>query len=448
MKKIFRKLMIAGGVFLVLVFLLVAVTTQLFPVEKVSRRVEAELEKATGAEVSIGSAGIHWWPKFGVDLTDFRIIGTGEDLTRANGSVNEIGKYSARLDRFLVQVPVLPLLKKEILVDATQIKGLNLEMEFREEPYVLEGADLYVKDLQISVEAASEAGQTQSGSPENKPVGEMIPEDLILTFQGEVKKLTAKGLPLEDIQFNGDLDTRVLTIEDIVASVGTGRLMGNLEIDYERDPAGVLEFDFEAQKVPAGALLQPWAAALGEKLETDLDGKVSGVCTLGDKDVVNRTLNLGGQLGSGAGTLWARQWLEEVAPYLGDRQDLQDIRFRSLTHHLRVENGKYLVEKLEIDGLETVWQGKGFVGLDGTMDLDVKVKLPAGFTPDLGQWSFLADTLRDQDGRVNLDIHLSGMAAKPEVGLNLGSLQDAAKSDAGEAVKKGLGGLLDKWKNR
>ncbi len=447
MKKLWRILLISGGVFFSLLILIVLAATVFLPADQIRHRVEAELVKATGAEVTIEDAGISWWPQLGVTLKDITIQGKGSDLARITGSANEVGHYAATLQRFMVMVEVQPLLKKEVVVDAVRILGLDLEMDLKGEPLKVTGADLAVKDLKISMDAAQEAGKPPAGAGK-RPVGELIPEELVLAFEGSSHGLTVRKMPLVDVKFHGDLDARILTLENISASLGTGLLEGNLEIDYERNPHGFLDFEAQATAVPAKALLQPWAPALGEKLETDLGGTVRGSCLLGEQEVVHRTLSLHGEMSSAEGILWAREWLGEIAPYLGQRQDLMDIHFNSLSHSLRIDKGRYMVDELFIVGAETHWQSQGSLGLDGTIDLGVNVKLPKGFTPDLGKWSFLADTLRDADGRINLDLSLSGMAAKPQVGINLGSLQDAAKSDAGEAVKKGLGGLLDKWKNR
>jgi hypothetical protein len=446
-KKLLRKSLIVSGMILALVLLIGLAINFFLPTDQISRRMEVELVKATGAEVTIKSAGVQWWPRLGVTLKDCEIRGDGLALAKASGSANELGDYSATLQRFVVQVALGPLLHKEVLVDAIRLKGLDLEAVHKGEFYRLAGADLMVNDLKISMEAAQEAGNSQTGGAK-RPVGELIPEDLVLAFEGHAESLTARQLPLMDVKFHGDLDARLLTIESITASLGEGRLESSLEVDYERDPRGFLDFEALAHGVSAGILLVPWAPDLAKNLEADLNGTVRGNCLLGEQEVIHRTLTLNGKLGSGPGMLWARDWLGDIAPYLGQRQDLMDIQFNSLSHTLRLEKGHYMVENLEIEGVDTHWQGTGSLGLNGTIDMGVKVKLPVGFTPELGQWSFLADTLRDQDGRINLDLSLSGKAAKPQVGINLGSFQDAAGSDAGEAVKKGLGGLLDKWKNR
>jgi len=48
MKKILRKILIAGGVLLSVLLLLILAVTVFLPTDKISHQVEVELEKATG----------------------------------------------------------------------------------------------------------------------------------------------------------------------------------------------------------------------------------------------------------------------------------------------------------------------------------------------------------------------------------------------------------------
>lgn len=253
---------------------------------------------------------------------------------------------------------------------------------------------------------------------------------------------------MKDIRFHGGLDTRLVTVPEMVARVGDGRLEGHMEIDYERDPRGIMDFEARAEAVPAAELLAPWAPVLAQRLDTDLNAEVRGTLVLGNRHTVTNSLVMNGGFESGEGVLRAADWLGEVRPYLGSRQDLVNVRFSGLDHGLRVENGRYVVENLTIQGLDTDWEGSGSIGLDGSLDLDVTVLLPAGFTPKLGQWSFLADALRDENGRVKLDLRVGGNGSKPQVAMNFGSLGQAGQPGGGEALKKGLGGLLDKLRSR
>ena len=64
--------------------------------------------------------------------------------------------------------------------------------------------------------------------------------------------------------------------------------------------------------------------------------------------------------------------------------------------------------------------------------MNLKVRLPAGYTPDLGDLSAVADALRDRTGRIALDFSLTGETRSPAVGLNV----DPAALMKSDAVKK------------
>lgn len=442
MKKLLRIGLRAGAVVLVLLVLLMIGLALFLPVDRMAQRLETEIEKATGAEVAIGDAGLSWWPRLGVSLDDVTFQGSGTELARATGAANEIGTFSGRAGQLLIRIPLGPLLSRRLEVEAASLQSVDLKLEHRDTPLELAGGQVEVTDLRLDLENLPAEAATGTAP------GDRIPESLSLAFRGRADSFSQKGLTLREIGFQGGLDTRILTVREMAARVGEGTLEGQLEIDYERDPRGILDFEATATEVPAAELLLPYVPDVARRLEAELGGRLRGNLLLGDEDTVRQSLSLTGSFTSGEGTLLARDWLGEVLPYLGDRQDLVDIRFRSLSHEFRVDQGRYLVENLTIDGLDTRWEGDGSIGLDGDLDMNLKVLLPPGFTPDLGQWSMLADVLRDESGRVKLDLSVRGPGRKPQVGLNLGTLKEAARSDAGEAVKKGLGGLLDKWKSR
>jgi autotransporter translocation and assembly factor TamB len=148
----------------------------------------------------------------------------------------------------------------------------------------------------------------------------------------------------------------------------------------------------------------------------------------------------------------ARGWLAEAGPYLGARQDLKVVTFDRLDHAFRLEEERYHVARLDLVGGPTEWGGAGWIDLAGSMDLDLRVRLPVGFTPDLGALSFMAEGLRDEERRVNLAFSLRGPTARPAFAVDLGNLTGRARrSDDSAAVgeiENGLGGLLDKWRGR
>lgn len=279
-------------------------------------------------------------------------------------------------------------------------------------------------------------------------VGEMIPADLDLDFAADLGRIQLQKLNYREVAASGTLRERVIDVPSLAARLGTGRITGKARVDYAQDPTGHATWEARAQQVPAASLLGPYIGDLAAVWTGTLDATVSGGCGLADPEVIRQSLTLVGDLSGSDGRLDLRQQLGDVAQYLGNRQDLLRVTYDAIQQHVDIRDGKVLMEGLRLDGKDTDWTGDGWIGLDGTIDMGLSVKLPAGYTPSLGSLSFLAEGLRDDDGRVTLDLKLTGQSRKPSVGLDLDpakmlesqGLQDGLKDE----VKKGLGGLLDR----
>lgn len=438
-----KPLGILAGVLVLLTVVLILVLPLLLSGEGVRNLVVEKVAEATGAQVSLGASSVKVLPRLAVRLENGSLAGTGQALRERQGGEFNLVDYEAEIRSVEVRVALWPLLRKRIEVEGVEVDVARLALTLPEDRIVVEDGLLTVSALELGVpEAAPPAGAAPV------PPGLLIPEDLSCRAGLTVARLTAREALYTDVSVSADLDGRLLTAEPIVASRDGGAITGSAEIDWERDPWGELVFDFDTDGVPAGSLLAPFAPDLARKLDTILIGEGSGRCNLKDAETVLATLDLTGRAGAAEGVLHAGDWLKEIKPYLGERQDLVDVHFRELVHGFRIEKGRYNVTELFIDGLETEWRGGGWVGLDGTIDLNLGTRLPAGFTPDLGQWSFVADALRDEEGRVNLQMRVSGQSKRPAVTVDLSQLKSAAQDNAGEVLKEGIGGLLDKWKNR
>lgn len=369
----------------------------------------------TGAEVELGAAEVRVLPRLAVRLEQGRIAGTGAALAARSGTETDLVDYTAEIAHVDLRMALRPLLAGEIEVTAVRIDVPRLTVTLPADRIVLEGGVLRIHDLQMGLSRAEPGA--------NAPPAELIPADLSCRADLAVEKLTTGGADYDRVTAEATLAGRVVEVAPIRAGRGGGRLSGAATLDYAADPWGKLMFEFAAEDVPAADLLAPWAPDLGERLVADLQAEGRGGCRLQDAEVARATLDLAGTITAGDGVLHAGDWMQDVLPYLGERRDLVDVHFRRLDHTFRVAGERYLVDKLAIDGLDTAWRGAGWVGLDDTIGLDLAVKLPPGFTPDLGAMSFLANTLRDEEGRVRLDLKLTGRASKPKVGLNLAALK-------------------------
>jgi len=284
------------------------------------------------------------------------------------------------------------------------------------------------------------------------PPGQKIPEKLEVVYEARARQVTMQKARYDDVHLKGQLAGKVLAFDEVTARRGTGQISGKGKIDYVQDPYGLLSFQAKAQDVPASALLQPYVPSVAPLWEGAVSADAAGSCHMQDKAVVLHSLALNGEALSTNGKIQADKLLADISPYLGTRQDLKTIKFRSFLQHFAVRDGRYHVEDLKLQGPDTDWTGDGWLGFDGSIDLALRVKLPAGFQPDLGNMTFLAQALRGEDGRIELALHLTGRATQPKVQLDLSEAKARVEEQAGDkvqdALKKGVKGLLDNIKRK
>lgn len=289
--------------------------------------------------------------------------------------------------------------------------------------------------------------------------GELIPPDLAVDLTATVREIMFLKSTYTEARLQGTLRARVIAVDEFSARLGGGRLTGKARLDYAADPRGKASWDVQVQEAPATLVLAPYLPAIAPLWTGLLSAKTVGACDLADPAAMLNSLNLAGDLQGSNGIIDLREPLSGVSQYLGQRQDLMRVQYNEVWQAIAINDGRVMVDGLRIGGRDTDWLGSGWLGLDGTLNLNLNVRLPAGFTPDLGDLTFLADALRDKDGRINLDFSLTGEARRPTVGLNLdpaallssSKVQDKLKAEGQEQlqklqeeVKKGAGGLLDR----
>ena len=422
MKRFLRRSLVAGGIFLLIFIAVILLAPRLLPGDLITDQVTREVERATGARVTLGEARIHWAWGWSITLRDGSMRGTGAALAEATGSPNGLESYAIQFDEFSIVPALLPLLRKQLVVKAVQLAGPRLVVGWREGEVEATGFRVRISDLNLGLDTATmtAAELNRDGAA---PPGDLIPADLVFSFAVTADTLVLQRVPYTHLDMKGGFADKALAVTALSARRSTGTLTGDLSVDFVENPWGRLFFKAEARKIPAVALLKPWAPDIGSRLDCDLDTELVGECDLRDKATVLRTVNIDGWLTGGPGVLHAAEWLRDVTPYLGNRQDLKDVRFKSLVHHFMFNQGRYYLEGLTLTGGDTEWSGKGWLDLEGNIAMGIDVKLPPGFTPDLGNFSFLAQALRDSEGRINLPLKMSGRTARPTFGVDLGRLR-------------------------
>ncbi len=212
-----------------------------------------------------------------------------------------------------------------------------------------------------------------------------------------------------------------LEVSEAAIGIGDGRVTGRLTVTGLEREAAACRFEAKGEDLPLAELLRVLAPGAMPYVEGTAGADVNGGFALGPPADAGAGLAFEAAVRARDGVVHASSWLTDIAPYLGARRDLQDIRYRSLAGGVTLNGGRLAIADLKLEGPDTDWRGQGWLDLAGPLDLGLTVKLPAGFRPDLGSMSPLADLLKGDDGRIALGLRLSGRTAAPEVDLDLGA---------------------------
>jgi len=421
-KKFWRGLLVVGGGLLLVMAAVVLLMPRLLPGDLMTAQIIRDVERETGARFTLGQAQLQWRWGWNLILPDGSLTGTGADLFEAKGSATELETYGIWFEELRFTPALLPLLRKQLVIKEVELTGPRMVVVWKNDAFEASNFRLRISGLNLGLEPVplSRPGDLGSGST---PVGDLIPTDLSFSFIAAADSLFLQRVSYTGIDVGGGFADKVFEVTEFSAGRSTGTLTGKLTVDFADNPWGQLVFAAEAQDVPASALLEVWAPDLARRLDCGLNTELSGSCDIRDQATITQTLQLTGRVGGGPGVLHAADWLEDVTSYLGNRQDLKNVHFENLDHQFLFSQGRYFIKSLSLSGGDTDWQAQGWVDPEGNLAVGVDLKLPPGFTPDLGNFSFLAQTLRDADGRIKLPLKLSGQSIRPTVGVDWGRLR-------------------------
>lgn len=393
----------------VVVAVVVLAGPRLVPGAMLAGRVTEALAAATGAEVTVGRAQLTLLGGPGLQVRDARLV--------------RAGAYDVRLERADVSLAVLPLLRRQLVVDGARVGGGVLEASWRGQPLAIAGLRARARGLNYALPRPGEPAAPQP----------LLPPGLRGSLALACDHGAWSAFAVDALDLQAALDKRVLIVRSLSCRTAGGTVSATGAWDPSRAPAGAVEGVVRLEGVDAAELVQPWAPEVASQLEARVTGQASLACSLGDAATIVSTLAGQGSLRAGKGVLRAGPWLAEAKPYLGSRQDLVDIRFDDLRHAFRIGGGAFTADTLALRGPDTDWDLSGTLGFDGSADLGVHLRLPPDFVPNLGSMTMYVMALRDGERRVNLDITLRGPLADPVVGLDFAAMARRLAKPAGGA---------------
>jgi len=360
--------------------------------------------------------------------------------------------------------------QSDMSLSCTVKNYLTLVMGDRKSPQctatmALRSSHLYTSDIM----ASPAPGGTQSGGavpPAGGPAGKSagappgkvaasgksafpLPP-VVIDANAEIGTLTMEKFEFTNLKGILHVANGVVTMQNLSLGAFGGTVVSNGSLDLNRPDRPTFDLTLNLNGVDANAFLSRFSS-FGQRLS----GSLTTSTTL--KGALNDTLGLipdalqgGGKVGVRNGALKGVKVSQSLASQL-KLPDLENIQFKDWTNDYTVQNGRLVLKDLTITSSPGQYVVNGSQGLDGTLDYHMTLYLPESAAPKLdipGLGGEAVSLFKDQSGRLKFDFNVGGTMDSPKVQLDTDAarkkaeekvkqkLQDAAKSKAGDLLKK------------
>lgn len=174
--------------------------------------------------------------------------------------------------------------------------------------------------------------------------------------------------------------------------------------------------EFNASKIEANDFLSRFTL-FDEHLfgKLDISAKFSG---RGNSiEDMKRSLLASGKVSIGDGKLVNWELLDLLGEYL-QVKEMKDQKIRDLKNTFMIKNQRLYFDDFSARTNDGDWQVSGSVGFDGSMDYAVTTTLSKDLSKRFDSLGEISQFLKNEEGRVVLDIKLKGTAKSPEFTLD------------------------------
>lgn len=263
------------------------------------------------------------------------------------------------------------------------------------------------------------------------------PLDLPITLSGTatIKQVFYRGLAIDGLQARYRLENNLFQVEDLVGQVAGGSFKNNSLIDLGR-PGFAYRTQLSTLGVQADPLLSAFvpqaAGSVFGLLNLDLDLAGQGT----DLAVVRKQLSGQGAVLLREGRVTGNNLVKGLSNFLG-LPELSVMGFDQA-------NGRFAINKGRFDLTSTIVSQdlrlapRGDVGLDGTLNLGLDLRLSPDLTEKLQGNGRFVQLLVDAEGWGQVPLKLKGSVARPSFALDSAFIKRALKEKAEKKLQETL----------
>jgi len=303
--------------------------------------------------------------------------------------------------------------------------------------------DLNSKELNLDklLALAAALPKTQQKSPatetankakkQQKSIAASLPPGLEASGKIAVDKAVYQEVVINSLLLRYNLVKGLLQINELGATAMGGSLASSMEIDLNR-PELAYQGNLDLSSIQANQLSNFFAKKASDLVSGTLQSSVKFAGSGMKWEIIKKTLSGDGKFALSDGQIKETPITATVSTLLGIPQ-LKNISFKDFSGNFRIKEGKVEL-KSSMNSTDIQAETAGRVGLDGSLDLPLTIKLSPALGSELGGQAKVTQYLKDSEGNTVLNMKLAGSVSKPTPTLDMGS----AQKQVGETIKNKL----------
>ena len=234
--------------------------------------------------------------------------------------------------------------------------------------------------------------------------------------QINVQKLVFREVELSDVMANVKISQGIINADNVVSKVYSGSLGGKVLCDLN-DPAHV-RFDMQvnASKIEANDFLSRFTL-FKDHLYGKLDISANFTGKGNKVDDIKSFLFGRGKMSVAEGKLVNWDLLNLLGEYL-QIKEAKDYKIRNLKNTFLIQNQRVHFDEFFTSTKDADWQVSGSAGFDGSLDYSIGATLSSELSKRFDALGEISEYLKNDAGRVVIDLKLKGTTKKPEFTLD------------------------------
>ncbi len=279
--------------------------------------------------------------------------------------------------------------------------------------------------------------EKESKGKEEKPASMILP-GIDIKANVNIDKFVTEKFEFSNASGSVGISNAIVELQNFSVDIFRGNITTQGTLDLREPGSRPFDFKLDIVGVEANFMLTKFTS-----FGNNLFGKFSMTTNLKGSLDDTLGLNQNSLLGNGNvqihdGRFVGYPVMASIAGFTGI-DELRQVDFQSWKNSFTITDGRILIKDLIISAGNTDFNVNGAQSFDGTLDYSVAIKLPQELSQKLkvgGTAGQLLNTFKDKEGKLTVNLLVSGNTSKPAVGIDARGQQRQIEEAAGREIDK------------